>query len=198
LAKELGAKVETVLMETSLEDCIHRDFNRQESVGRHVIIGMAMQNGLYQKPEKGIVICDIDGTLADINHRRHFVVKEPKDHKSFFAAISMDKPRFEVYEQVMKFREEGYEIFLVSGRPEEYRKETWDWLNAHFLNMFYKALFMRPAGDHRPDSEVKQEIYNRYFKNYSIYKVIDDRPRVIRMWQENGLEVIDVGDGIEF
>ena len=31
-----------------------------------------------------------------------------------------------------------------------------------------------------------------------LHSVIDDRPSVIRMWKENGLNVIDVGNGEEF
>ena len=37
-------------------------------------------------------IFDIDGTLMDINHRRHFVEGETKDWKSFIANIKYDIP----------------------------------------------------------------------------------------------------------
>ena len=32
----------------------------------------------------------------------------------------------------------------------------------------------------------------------NIFMVFDDRPSVIRMWRENGVKVVDVGDGVEF
>ena len=199
LAKEEKSKVEVVEMETPLQECIYRDMAREDKVGESVIIGMAMQNGLYPKPEKGIIICDIDGTLANIEHRRHFVSKEPKDHKNFYANMKDDELRVEVMDSVMRHELDGYEIFLVSGRPEEYRDVTEAWLEKKAQGYrFYKTLFMRPRGDHRPDTQVKKEIYDRYFKNFNVYKVIDDRPSVIRMWREQGLEVIDVGDGVEF
>ncbi len=58
---------------------------------------------------------------------------------------------------------------------------------------------MRRSGDKRPDTEVKQQIYDTYFKDkYNIAYVIDDRPSVIQMWRSNGLEVIDVGEGVDF
>ena len=58
---------------------------------------------------------------------------------------------------------------------------------------------MRKSGDKRPDTDVKKEILDKYFKDkIKIFTVIDDRPSVIRMWKENKLDVIDVGDGIDF
>lgn len=57
---------------------------------------------------------------------------------------------------------------------------------------------MRRAKDSRPDTEVKQDILDQYFKKELIDVVIDDRPSVIRMWRSNGLEVLDVGKGEEF
>jgi hypothetical protein len=57
---------------------------------------------------------------------------------------------------------------------------------------------MREDGDHRPDDEVKEDILNTHFDKGRIELVIDDRPRVIRMWQRHGLKVLDVGDGVEF
>jgi predicted kinase len=199
LAREMSAKVEVIEMNTTIEECIERDKKRKERVGESVIIGMAMQNGLYTKPKKGIVICDIDGTLADIGDRRKFVEQEPKDWKKFYGSMNRDKLRKKVLDKVLKLEEKGYEIFLVSGRPENHREVTEMWLEIKCKGyIFHKALFMRPEDDHRPDTEIKKEIYDRYFKNYQVYKVFDDRPSVIRMWKEQGLDVIDVGDGIEF
>ena len=57
---------------------------------------------------------------------------------------------------------------------------------------------MRRAGDFRPDDIVKQEILDRRLRKEDIKLVVEDRPRVIGMWRRNGLEVEDVGDGVEF
>jgi hypothetical protein len=46
---------------------------------------------------------------------------------------------------------------------------------------------------------VKNQMLDTYFPDKNVIRaVIDDRPSVIRMWRENGLDVIDVGKGIEF
>lgn len=199
LARESNAKIEYERLDTPMEECLLRDAARPNKVGRHVIVGMAMQNGLYPKPKTGFVICDLDGTLCDIRHRLHFVKRpegEKKDWKSFFAEIPNDTPRSMVVTIIMDYIDKGHELFLVSGRPDTYRKETENWI-ANLVP--YKALFMRRADDKRPDTEVKSDILRSHFKDYSLIKaVIDDRPSVIRMWKEQGLNVIDVGDGTEF
>lgn len=209
LAKELEAKTQMEVMDTSVAECLSRDSMREEKrVGEHVIVGMAMAAGLYPKPAKGIVICDIDGTLADATHRMKHLQGEKKDWKSFFAEMHRDTPIAETISTLCNYVEQGYEIFLVSGRPDDHREVTEAWLTLSVFQEFpngmgrplpYSALFMRKAGDSRQDDIVKQEIYDRHFKDkYPVHLVIDDRPSVIRMWRSNGLDVLDVGKGEEF
>lgn len=195
LANEVGAKVEVVKMDTDWRECVERDSKRQNKVGKNVIVQMARQWGLYYF-DKQEVICDIDGTLCDISERLHYVKsQEEKDWKSFFANISNDKPREEIISKVKELSKQ-YSICLVSGRPEDYRKETEEWMAKYEVP--YDVLIMRRKGDKRPDDIVKREFLQSYFDKDNIVLVIDDRPRVIRMWQEEGLKVEDVGTGEEF
>lgn len=201
LAKIHNAKIEYQDMtEVSVEECIARDSKRDKKVGRPVIVNMALQYGLYPKPEKGYVICDIDGTLADIRHRLHFVKVpegEKKDWKGFFDAMVDDTPRYDVMGILTGYLNNGYKVVFMSGRPDNYKQQTVQFIENTIPE--YVTLIMRNAGDKRPDTEVKKDLLDRYFPDKSIVKaVIDDRPSVIRMWQENGLEVIDVGNGVEF
>jgi phosphoglycolate phosphatase-like HAD superfamily hydrolase len=198
-AKACAAVCEVVEMVTDDQTCIDSDRSLELPVRNDAIIQMAMQRG-YWKPRKGYVICDIDGTLADIAHRRHFVTAAPKDWQAFFAAMGADRPRQEVIELVRQFHRQGYDLVLVSGRPEDYRALTETWLAGIFQgDMPYQTLLMRKSGDRRPDTEVKQEILEQYFPDRSlIHTVIDDRPSVIHMWRKRGLNVIDVGTGEEF
>ncbi|HXG64952.1 MAG TPA: hypothetical protein VNO70_07575 [Blastocatellia bacterium] len=141
------------------------------------------------------VIVDIDGTLADVTHRLHHIRGKPKSWQKFFALMPEDKPVQKVIDQVLDLAKE-HNIYVVSGRPEDYRGVTADWLRLHQVP--YKALYMRKAGDYRPDDVVKQEILDEHFDRENIELVIEDRPRVIRMWKKNGLKVQDVGTGEEF
>ncbi len=200
LGKELEAKVEVIAMDTPLADCLRHDAARGEArVGDSVIIGMAMRSGLYPEPANGIVICDLDGTLANIDHRLHFMRQKPKDWKGFFGGISEDTLRQDVLDLILEHEKEGREIFFVSGRPETYRDVTEEWLERVLKGYkIHRALFMRRHGDRRPDDIVKQEIYDAHFKDLEIVEVLDDRPRIILMWKRLGLNVRDVGSNEYF
>ena len=198
VAKGLQAQFEIIRMDTPLEECLRRDALREKPVGRHVILGMAMQYGLMPPPVKGYVLCDIDGTIAEITHRLSYVKQQPRDWDGFFGAMGDDGPRRNIIEMVLGLARGGHEIVFVSGRPDTYRTVTEQWLWNH-LSFGYTTLFMRRAGDHRPDTVVKEEILRTYFSDLSrIYTVFDDRPSVIQMWREHGLNVVDVGIGEEF
>ena len=217
LAKELGASVQTITMDTPIDECLRRDREREDSVGDHVIYEMALKADLY-KPAKGFVICDFDGTLADIMHRVHNVNKKvccsvckgeacknshcichDKNWKAFFADIEKDKPRTDVMQMIVDYNAQGYDVFIVSGRPDDTREASQAWLDRFIDRSVYKALIMRKAGDRRDDVIVKGEIFDQLFKDPAkVITCIDDRPKVIRMWREKGLSVTDVGSGFEF
>jgi uncharacterized HAD superfamily protein len=146
------------------------------------------------KTQKDVIV-DIDGTLADCSHRLRFIRGRRKKWGKFFEAASQDRPRIDVVAQVRELAKR-HKIHLVSGRPEEYRQQTLNWLARYRIP--FESLYMRESGDYRPDDVVKQEILDLCFDKDNIELVIDDRPRVVRMWQSNGLKVLDVGDGVEF
>lgn len=150
---------------------------------------MVRKYQLFDNGKKDVIV-DLDGTIADIKHRLHYVQKEPKDWDGFFSEISKDKPRTEIIEMVKTYADD-YNIVLVTGRNEEYRTETEAWLKEH--NVPYQMIIMREKDDRRDDDDLKQDILNKYFKKENIYLVLEDRRRVIRMWEKNGINVLNVG-----
>jgi len=205
LAVELGADFELIEVNTPVFECVRRDNLRrlkgERYVGRDVIMNMAWVNNIYRSPNNCIV-SDMDGTLADCNHRRGFVRNlnnDPnwkKDWGTFFALCGKDSLRTEVYDKIIKAKESGLDIILVSARPEHTRKTTENWLARHSVP--HDRLIMRDNGDSRGDVVVKQEILDKYLDKSKITLVMDDRPKVIRMWRDNGLNVEDYGNGEEF
>jgi predicted kinase len=215
LAKKCDATFEIKdLTDVDVETCIGRDWGRGEKVGYHVIKKMALQYLDYMKDEN-VVVCDLDGTLANIEKRRHLVQGEKK-WKEFFEAIPTDTLRNDVLKQVRGYAlEHSAKIILVSARPEDYRRITTEWLVSNGICLVerpghgiwnldpknrtpYELLIMRNSNDTRPDTEVKAEIVDNYLSELNIVAWFDDRPSVIRTIQEKGINVIDVGDGKEF
>ena len=114
----------------------------------------------------------------------------------YFSLLHLDSPIKPVIEWVRCLHDEGYYVCLVSGRGLEQADRTTEWLEKH--NVIYDRIFMRNANDTREDSIIKKEILDKITPRANVAFAIDDRPRVIRMWWENGIKVYDVGKGIEF
>lgn len=195
IATEYDVEFEVVEVDTPVAECILRDSLREKQVGADVIVSMALQYGKFTF-EDPVVVCDIDGTLADIKHRLHYVNGEKKDWKGFFGAMDKDTVRKDVAGMITVDQNKGAEIVFVSARSEDYRKETKAFLKK--AGFEENLLLMRPFNDKRDDTFVKEQIYRKYLERLNIIKVYDDRPKVIRMWRGLGLTVVDVGDGIEF
>ncbi|HRF70619.1 MAG TPA: AAA family ATPase [Candidatus Pelethenecus sp.] len=194
-----GAEFSIVEMKTDWVECIERDSNRVDKVGEYVIKNFALEIG---QVDGEFVICDLDGTLCDISDRLHLVKPDggEKNWKAFFENIPSDKLREDIAEMVKLLYNDGKKIVYLSGRPEEYKKETIEWLKENGMD-FNFSLIMRRVADRRDDVIVKREMLNKYFKDRSkIFKVIDDRPKVVALWKEELGEdrVIDVGNCIDF
>jgi predicted kinase len=132
------------------------------------------------------VIFDIDGTLADCTHRLHHVTGRKKNYDAFFAGIPQDPPIPEIIQLANDMEFCGYAVVCCSGRGEEYRDTTEAWLQLNGVP--YEKLYMRPAGDYRPDHVIKQELLDKIkAEGFQPWLVIDDRQSVVDMWRANGL-----------
>lgn len=131
------------------------------------------------------VIFDLDGTLSDATHRLHHVTGGNRNWDAFFAGMG-DDPVVEPIRDLLEACADEFEIVLCSGRPENYRQTTIEWLNRHGIK--YAALYMRPEGDHRADHIVKaQLIAGMREDGYEPWIAVDDRPSIVAMWRENGV-----------
>jgi hypothetical protein len=144
-----------------------------------------------------LVVFDIDGTLANIEHRLDYVRSKPKNWKAFDAGIPNDKVNLPVAEVFTSMLFHHY-IVLASGRNERSRKATEDWLWDNKLRG-YQKLYMRKEDDYRNDSIVKREMLDEIIADYGKKPdmVFDDRPRVVKMWRDAGIFVFDVYQGEE-
>jgi len=159
---------------------------------------------------KDIIVCDLDGTLCNIEHRTHFVqvaegaprvansgdiIYPRKDWDSFFNGVPNDTVNEPVLKVLDAFRstQHRHDIVFCSGRPERCRADTEAWLKQHGFNHY--ALWMREDGDFRRDDIVKQEILDKYIDKDRVLFVLDDRDQVVDMWRRNGLTCFQVAEG---
>lgn len=130
---------------------------------------------------------DLDGTMADSSHRN------PYTHKG----VLDDTPIWPVLTTVLLLRDAGAHIIFVTGRKDDGRKVTQEWLQN--LGFNFEPLFMRKVGDNRSDEIVKAEILVEIERTYPhlmpVTAVFDDRKRVVKMWRDKGLMVFHVAEG---
>lgn len=132
---------------------------------------------------KKAIIVDIDGTLADVEHRVHHVRAEKKNWRAFNDAMGEDALNIWCAGLIKAMRTQGFEILFVTGRDDNYRAITEAWMHRHGIE--YEALFMRHAVDFRGDDEVKKDIYlNQIRGKWDVLFVVDDRMSVVKMWRE--------------
>ena len=139
---------------------------------------------------KYYILCDIDGTIADNQHRQS-LLKEYSDWDEFFRQMVKDKPLKEAINLIEKEYRKGKKIYFLTGRPERFRKETDDWLKQNTLIENYK-LIMREDDDHRNKVKVKEEMLK---KNCSIEEIdffLENDDELIVLWRSLGIKVIDV------
>lgn len=134
------------------------------------------------------VIFDIDGTLANIDHRLKYVENGQSNWKEFFATISQDKPNEDIcfLFRMLRSIRPSLSLIIVTGRPHSTYLDTTKWLSAR--NIVYDKIFMRKDNDFRRDHIVKKEILDEIRSaGHVIRLVIDDCPEVVQMWRNEGL-----------
>lgn len=143
------------------------------------------------------IICDLDGTLYDITHRRHHVrvpEGQRKNWPAFMAGIKDDTLQRWCAE-ILHDLGMTHSRVLCSGRSENERQATVDKLKSD--DIAYDQLFMRLGGDSRRDDIVKEIILDfEILTRYTPYFMIDDRQQVVDMWRKRGYICLqcDVGD----
>lgn len=179
---------------------------------------------------KPLYIFDLDGTLALIEHRRHFVERPSlkcydcgganrtncvqcsdldagwkADWSAFFAACVDDAPNvpvLDVMENLLYFSD----IWIFSGRSDEVRQQTIEWLVTHtsfgcsdFESAFgtQDILRMRAEGDYTADDVLKRQWLDEMSEEdrRRLVAVFDDRDKVVAMWRAAGVTCLQVAPG---
>ena len=187
------------VFDISLGGAIGRDANRNRSVGDQVI---NMQYRRYEslkwelennpidftpvtlendstKPRT--VIFDIDGTLAHMKDRSPYewlkVGQDTVDLPTCLMADFLDEVN-------------GVSVTICTGRDGVALEETKKWLDEH--DVACDRLYIRAAGDSRPDWVIKEEMWREIAKENYIVAMFDDRLQVVRRARSLGLKVFNV------
>jgi len=154
------------------------------------VTGAADESGADAAAEpRGLVVFDIDGVLADVEHRVHHLEGPRKDWRAFFAAAAADPPLPTGIELARELAAD-HDLAYLTGRPESLRRVTQQWLTGHELPV--GPLWMRPPGDFRPARVMKLAALRSLAAELAveIEVVIDDDEQVIDALRDAGYAVL--------
>lgn len=165
-----------------------------------------------------LIICDIDGVVADCSHRLKFM--RMKDYDTFYGSIMADDVIIKPMHYILDFWSRyasTYEdkLIFLTGRPERTRGVTELWLKAN-MRCRYDALLMRKDEDYRPSPEVKVELLQdvlrpvektkrklklkrpkRTMHRFDTVYFIDDNPKNVKAVCKAYPEVVGITFGIK-
>jgi hypothetical protein len=156
---------------------------------------------------KPLYIFDIDGTLANCEHRVH-ILNRPghldQKWRDFYAACDKDAPIVQTLKTLELILRSGAEVWFWTGRSNEVCQKTINWLtdNTEYFFLRYELEFeniltMRDEGDHTPDHALKKQwldgMLNQDRKR--LVAVFEDRANVVKMWRDAGVTCYQVAPG---
>lgn len=212
LARNLGAEVEVVPINTRLHECLARNAARPDGeripdeAVRHWAKEMAKEHPPVFAPVvmdenlPGCIICDLDGTAAIMGDRSPYDASrcDELDECNYpVAAVVIGMwLASRMYLPGKEDAAQPLDIVYMSGREEKDREPTQRFLDKH---AFPKGpLFMRATGDQRKDFIVKGELFDQHIRGkYNVLFCLDDRQQVVDFWRSIGLTVFQVGPSFD-
>jgi hypothetical protein len=127
-------------------------------------------------PLADVAVFDLDGVLADVSHRRHFI-EGRRNWPAFFAAAGDDAPLAAGIELARAARDRGLQLVYLSGRPERLRAVTLDWCREHDIPE--GQLLLRPERDRSPATDLKLRLLRHLTRTRRVVFFVDDDTAVV-------------------
>lgn len=164
-----------------------------------LVQNIGAQHKCQTKGELMFVIFDIDGTLADLNHRLPLITGTNRNWNAFYEACKDDAPIQAMIDALVGHANCGDTVEIWSGRSAHTRAETEAWLDAHVFEGASKLLKrMRPTDSREPDYIMKNgwldDLEAEHKGRPEEMMVYDDRPNCITMWRDRGVPCVSYSE----
>ena len=137
-------------------------------------------------PTPDLVLFDLDGTLANVEHRRRHLDGSFAGYHRFHCACIDDTLYSNVAEVALALSQAGCAFWVVTSRPVEMLAITRHWFHAYCL--VPDNILMRPVGDTRAGAELKRGwLRDGASPRARVLAVYDDRDADVAMWRSEGL-----------
>ncbi|HVM51598.1 MAG TPA: hypothetical protein VM262_00245 [Acidimicrobiales bacterium] len=139
---------------------------------------------------------DIDGVLANADHRQHLLQPTGggrKDWKTFFSRAGDDALIDEVARLTMLLAPSLRRV-LLTARPITIRDLTVEWLNRH--DVAWDLLIMRPEREFSPSPVAKRHAVRELRAHgFELLLAFDDDRRNVDMFHDEGVPCIYIHSG---
>ena len=207
IATECGVdlEVDNSFLDVPLLKCVERDAEREDSVGKDVILDMYYKHVHHEyfsrRPDwkerlNRAYVIDLDTALSSKKFGVGWYSDDGIDFSSPNIAIMHILDALDVFsrDDLLKKRTKYDHIIIISGTRESSRSIAEKWLDEH--EIYYDELLMRDDGDYRDEAEVKRDLYNIYIKKkYDVVAVFEGSKAATDMWRRDlGLMVFHTHD----
>lgn len=141
-----------------------------------------------------IYVFDIDGTIANNEHRSHLLpfsdLHLTSSWKDYNKACSGDSPIIPMI-NMMNTLAELSTVYIMTSRSDEVEWMTLEWLQ--YNDIEYDSIYMRSRHDNRKDYKIKEEWLNEISDgDKSNVVIFEDNPQVIKHLRSCGYTVMAV------
>lgn len=141
-----------------------------------------------------IYVFDIDGTIANNEHRSHLLPSSDlnltSSWKDYNEACSGDSPINPMI-NMMNTLAELSPVYIMTSRSDEVEWRTLEWLQDNEVE--YDSIYMRSRHDNRKDYKIKEEWLNEISSgDKSNVVIFEDNPQVIKHLRSCGYTVMAV------
>lgn len=141
-----------------------------------------------------IILFDIDNTLADCDHRLHYVQREEVNWREFEQQCVYDTPIVPTILAAQAYKAMGKQVWCWSGRSTDIQRETEIWLRVN--NVPFDQLLLRPpeVAKAEPTEYTKLRwLLDAPIPRERVICAYDDDANVVKVLREKGkLQVFQV------
>lgn len=203
LTKKYGYEFEVMYLQQSVEECFKRSFNRKFGTPESslytyydldVIRKLNKDFCTDHAKDKEFVIYGLDDCLSDTAERRFFATHRGEFRPNVYNSpghIYLDSIRHDVALLLEQDYDAGYDIFIVTRRPESLRRVTEEWLKINYVP--YTELIMQNDLSMASEAYFKYSIVDKKFDIKLCKKIVDDNQEVLAEFEKHGIEAVDCG-----
>ena len=145
------------------------------------------------KARRAVIIWDIDGVVANCDHRLHYILQTHPDWKSFHAETMRDKPITHAIIVYKALALAGVDQVFCTARHEVTRDDTRFWLYTYGLTG-YQRLMMRRGDQVGSSAQVKKEMLTDLWPDYIPILAFEDNPECVQMYRQHGVPCFAADD----